>query len=135
MRTQLIYVLSVIPIIILVLCYYNYQESGSEWSIQCGLYKYTGLYCPGCGGQRALHSLLHFDILSALKYNILIFPAVPILLYLYYLLIRIYLVKDRGANHQLYLSNKFAIIFVLVLVTFFIIRNIPFVPFSYLLPI
>lgn len=39
----------------------------------CVLYKYFGLYCPGCGGTRACISLLHGHILQSLWYH----PLVP----------------------------------------------------------
>ncbi len=39
----------------------------------CVMYKYLGLYCPGCGGTRALISLLHGRILRSLWYH----PLVP----------------------------------------------------------
>lgn len=37
----------------------------------CLLYAGTGLYCPGCGGLRAAHMLLHGDMLAALQLNAL----------------------------------------------------------------
>ncbi len=36
---------------------------------QCVIYKNTGLYCPGCGGTRAVISLLNGHIIRALLYN------------------------------------------------------------------
>ncbi len=36
---------------------------------QCVIYKNTGLYCPGCGGTRAIISLLNGHIIKALIYN------------------------------------------------------------------
>lgn len=35
----------------------------------CMLHKLTGLYCPGCGGTRAVRSLLTCDILKSFYYN------------------------------------------------------------------
>jgi len=45
----------------------------------CVLYKYFGLYCPGCGGTRALISLLHGQFLLSLWYH----PLVPYAAVLY----------------------------------------------------
>lgn len=35
----------------------------------CPLYLLTGLYCPGCGGLRSAHALVHGDVLTALRDN------------------------------------------------------------------
>ena len=40
----------------------------------------TGLQCPGCGSQRAIHSLLNFDILNAIKENAILVISMPYLL-------------------------------------------------------
>ncbi|WP_330340638.1 DUF2752 domain-containing protein [Streptomyces sp. NBC_00557] len=37
----------------------------------CPLYRLTGLYCPGCGGLRSAHALVHGDLLAALRDNAL----------------------------------------------------------------
>src|SRR3954470_8422522 len=35
----------------------------------CMLHRTTGLLCPGCGGLRAAHQLLHGNIRASLQYN------------------------------------------------------------------
>ncbi|MEU3886735.1 DUF2752 domain-containing protein [Streptomyces sp. NPDC029041] len=37
----------------------------------CPLLRYTGLYCPGCGGLRSAHAFVHGDVLTALHANAL----------------------------------------------------------------
>ncbi|MEU6401838.1 DUF2752 domain-containing protein [Streptomyces sp. NPDC046985] len=37
----------------------------------CPLLRLTGLYCPGCGGLRSAHALVHGDLLTALHDNAL----------------------------------------------------------------
>lgn len=46
-----------------------------RWKIPCPIWALTGLYCPGCGGQRAVRALLHGDLLSSLYYHPVILPA------------------------------------------------------------
>ncbi|MGW0330668.1 DUF2752 domain-containing protein [Streptomyces sp. NPDC003011] len=35
----------------------------------CPLLRLTGLYCPGCGGLRSAHAVVHGDVLTALQDN------------------------------------------------------------------
>lgn len=37
----------------------------------CPLLRYTGLYCPGCGGLRSAHAVVHGDLTAALHDNVL----------------------------------------------------------------
>jgi ABC-type spermidine/putrescine transport system permease subunit II len=43
----------------------------------CLFKKLTGLNCPGCGSSRALHQLMHGNLLPALDYNILVVIFLP----------------------------------------------------------
>jgi hypothetical protein len=45
----------------------------------CPFLAITGWYCPGCGALRAVHDLLHGDLVSALARNPLAVVAVPYL--------------------------------------------------------
>ena len=49
---------------------------------KCGFYVLTGYKCPGCGTQRALHHLLHGDLVGAFKMNALAFLALPYIILL-----------------------------------------------------
>ena len=46
-----------------------------RWKIPCPVQALTGLYCPGCGGQRAVKALLGGNLLSSLYYHPVILPA------------------------------------------------------------
>lgn len=52
------------------------------WS--CVLYRLLGVYCPGCGGTRAVNALLHGHIITSLWYHPLIVYCVA--LYLGYMI-------------------------------------------------
>jgi hypothetical protein len=49
----------------------------------CIFHAVTGLYCLGCGGTRAVHSLLNGDIIKALGYNAFLVLLLPAALYFY----------------------------------------------------
>jgi hypothetical protein len=68
-----------ICIIILLLIYKIYNPLENDLFPKCIFYKYTGFLCPGCGSQRAIHCLLNFNILSAIKQNILVVLFIPYL--------------------------------------------------------
>lgn len=45
----------------------------------CPVLRYTGLLCPGCGGLRSVHALVHGDLLGALASNAVVVLAVVLL--------------------------------------------------------
>ena len=78
-------VAAVIALTAAILLYKFLDPAGSVFWPKCPFYMLTGLECPGCGSQRAIHSLLNGDLLSAMHYNLLLVLAIPYLL-LYVLL-------------------------------------------------
>jgi hypothetical protein len=52
----------------------------------CLFHTLTGLYCPSCGSTRAIHNLMHGQILTALRFNPLVaILSIPVALYFLYL--------------------------------------------------
>ena len=45
---------------------------------RCAFYQMTGWQCPGCGGLRAAHQLLHGQVVEALRLNALAVLALPL---------------------------------------------------------
>ncbi len=45
----------------------------------CPTWLLTGTYCPGCGGLRAAHALLHGDVPASLGYNPALLPVLVLL--------------------------------------------------------
>ena len=56
--------------------YYLMNPLDCKFAPKCPFWLLTGLKCPGCGSQRALHALLHGDILQAMRYNVLFLPSI-----------------------------------------------------------
>ena len=44
----------------------------------CPFHRITGLLCPGCGGLRALHQLLHGHVAAAFRLNALLVILLPL---------------------------------------------------------
>lgn len=91
-------------------------------SAGCGLYSYTGLYCPACGGTRALTSLLSGDIAGALRYNLLIL-LLPVFACAGFILIYM-LFKGRSVN-DLQFNTLWAWGMLVLIFVYGIARNIP----------
>ncbi len=53
------------------------------YGIPCVFIRLFGIPCPGCGMTRALFSVLRFDFVQALKYNVVIFFMPYVFLYLF----------------------------------------------------
>ena len=61
--------------IILVLIYGLLDPASGRFP-KCPFLMLTGLLCPGCGSQRAIHQLLHGHIVTSFQYNQLLIPAI-----------------------------------------------------------
>lgn len=51
---------------------YAVFDPAANFFPRCPVKMATGLDCPGCGTQRALHALLHGDFAGALRFNALL---------------------------------------------------------------
>jgi hypothetical protein len=90
--------------------------------MQCAFYSLIGLYCPGCGGTRAVYSLLRLRIFDAIKYNITVpFGA---FVYIYYN-VRAFIAGLK--NDTEYFKNQkypLCIVLVAVLLLNFVLKNV-----------
>lgn len=99
----------------------------------CPFHKLTGLYCPGCGGQRALHALLHGRFVDALSRNALaVLIAAPIAAYAY--VAYACHAFGMGGIPRLNLSTRWLMLLGLLFTLFGVLRNLPFGPFPWLAP-
>jgi len=65
----------------LALLYFFVDARYSVFFPRCPFFALTGLYCPGCGSQRAVSALLHGDFINAVHYNIMFAASLPFVLY------------------------------------------------------
>lgn len=96
----------------------------------CPFLSLTGWLCPGCGSTRALHALLHGDLVGALAMNPLLVLMLPVLALLAINAAGWWSPRDtllwRVAS-----SPKF---WLCLLLGYWIARNLPWWPFSWLAP-
>lgn len=96
----------------------------------CPFLALTGWLCPGCGSTRALHALLHGDVAQAMSMNPLLVVAMPLLAWMSLSAAGLpvpwrRVVMPWAANPKLWL---------VVLLGFAVLRNLPWMPFAWLAP-
>ena len=85
----------------------------------CPFHLLTGLNCPGCGGLRMTHDLLHGDIAAAVVDNVFLLVGLPMLAA--WLLVR----WRRG---QPLMPKPAIIVIAVAAITWTVVRNLPGFP-------
>ena len=75
-------IIAATAIVVAVALYAAVDPSSSRLFPKCPFYVLTGLKCPGCGTQRAIHQLLHLNIGQAIHYNALMVASIPLMVFL-----------------------------------------------------
>ena len=109
-----------------------FDPSKSNFFPVCPLFALTGCACPGCGLTRGFHALFRGDIVTALDFNALI----PIWAMIFgWVTVSLVLLAIRGRGLYMWPTRpKFMYAFMIVLVTFGVLRNIPAWPLTILFP-
>ena len=89
----------------------------------CPLYRFTGLYCPGCGGLRSAHEFIHGDFLAALQDN-----AIAVVGYLAFMVVwTVWVVRAaRGRPVRIDLGSVQLWTLGALVLVFTVVRNLPF---------
>lgn len=114
----------------LIVIYFAFNPESISFFPSCPFHSITGLYCPGCGSQRAIHDLLHANFLAAISHNPLIVLGIATGLYKGILWLK-YPNSKAAPTNLLYHKNTPLVILILV-ISFWILRNIPL--FNFLQP-
>ena len=101
----------------------NNPESKQLFPV-CGFYSLTGFYCPGCGMTRAMHSVLHGNIVRAVQFNAMLVVALPVLIYLYVLWASWAFTGKKLPTFTV--SKKLMWTLIAIAVVFIVGRNFPF---------
>ena len=109
-----------------------YSPAEHRFYPRCLLHEFTGLNCPGCGGLRATHALLHGDIVTAFHFNPLLFVLAPFgglnvagKLWRWR--------TGRDLPHP-FTNPRWHWVLAVLVIGFGVVRNLPFAPFSGLAP-
>ena len=121
-----------IPFVGLAFLYFYINPSEVNFFPKCILHSSTGIYCPGCGSQRAAHHLLNLDFVRAIQQNILFIIGLFGLVYYYFVEISNNFFRKKYTN--LLKQQKTLLIILVIVVLFFILRNLSFFPFNWLAP-
>ncbi len=110
--------------LLLLVIYGSFDPAESMYFPACPFYSVTGLECPGCGSQRAVHQLLQLEILNAFKQNALLVVAIPYVLVGVYL-DRIAIPSEKNYTWKRKFYGKNAIYLALgIICLFWIFRNL-----------
>jgi hypothetical protein len=115
------------------LFYFLFNPSTHSFFIPCPFKWATGYLCPGCGSQRAIHLLLHGNIIGAFRFNPLMVLSLPIIIYGLGIMIWNFIFNTQ-LRFKLFYSNTFIYIYFGIVLIYWIVRNISFHPFTFLAP-
>lgn len=112
--------------------YFFWNPSYYNFFPKCPLYSFTGIYCPGCGSQRAIHQIINGNIIEGIRYNYMLVLLFIVLAYkaTHYIITKLY---NKPFNNILHRPATSKLILVLVIL-FWVLRNIKLFPFTELAP-
>ena len=93
----------------------------------CMFHRVTGLNCPGCGGLRAVHQLLHGYLATAFRLNPLFVVAIPVGIIFF-----LRSTLKKSSEKKISFQPTWLWIGLAVVVAFGIARNLPFTPFAWM---
>ncbi len=96
---------------------YFHRPEGQYFFPRCSFHAATGLLCPGCGGLRATHALLHGDLGVALRSNALLVAGLPVALGYWF--------RRRRGLHPAGLTSRVIWTLFAVVVAYSVLRNLP----------
>lgn len=114
----------IVLVTMLAILYRTYNPNGNVYFPKCPFRELTGLKCPGCGSQRAVHYLLNFDIFNSIKENVILVLSIP------YILTGLVFDSLKNPNEnilnwrKILFGRKAIFVILTIIITFWILRNI-----------
>lgn len=125
-------IIGVLAFLGMLALYVFWNPSDTNIFPKCPVFAMTGIYCPGCGSQRAAHQILNGNIIEGIRHNYMIALLVVVLLYQGFIYIMNEFFNKNIPNllHKSKITNSILIIVII----FWILRNIDVFPFTELAP-
>lgn len=105
---------------------YSHRPEGQFFYPRCSFHTLSGLWCPGCGGLRSMHELLHGRWAEAVHCNALFVLGTPLAL--------AWWAWRRRCEPGTVTGPRTVWVVFLVVVVFTVLRNLPGTPFQWLAP-
>lgn len=106
---------------LLLFLYRSFDPSSSRLALKCPFKFLTGLDCPGCGAQRALHALLQGSFVEAFWYNPFLWLVMP---YLLALLLTMFLGEATSPRFYSWLRSRSIVrLYLLLFLFWWVFRN------------
>jgi len=117
----------------LFVVYYKFNPSQGSIFLSCPWRLATGYHCPGCGSQRAIHQLLHLNVIAAFRLNPFMVLSLPLILYALGLRLWNYLYNTQY-RIALFYKKWFIFGYFGLAILYWVLRNLPYYPFNLLAP-
>lgn len=101
--------------------------------LQCPVHELTGLYCMTCGATRAMLSLLHGQVATALQQNALVVLLLPLAAY-QLIAVLVNRAARRTVLATIKTSRRTGWFLLIIALAFMVIRNLPIPLARYLIP-
>lgn len=123
MTTKNIIIFLVVTLLLLFIIFVN--PFTSAFAPKCIFRLLTGYDCPACGIQRAIHTLINGDLVTALRYNYFLLISIP---YFIAIAITTFWKADLIVKMGYYVQHPKVVRAILVLIIiWWIVRNIPYI--------
>jgi len=132
-RGAVIGLLGLVAAALAVFLYHGWPGMNLWWP-GCTFYRATGWYCPGCGMSRALRALMHRRYAAAFGYNPLMMTVLPAVVLGMGLEVLAWVRGPGRRTPRLRVGPRVVIGFVVVVVAYWVLRNLPWRPFTLLAP-
>ena len=113
--------------------YHFFNPATHSYFIPCPFNYLTGYHCPGCGSQRAIHQLLHLNVLAAFRLNPLMVLSLPLIIYGLGINAWNY-IFDTQHSIKLFYNEIFIYGYFGIAILYWIVRNLSYYPFNLLAP-